>query len=295
MGLAGGRRPLGTLCRAASLAATVALGAPTAGLAQGSACEPQNAAKNFPSYADKAVKIGANPTYPPFSASDPSDMTKMSGVDVDIVEESLKCAGLKFEYVKGQTAGLYPALFSGTIDVMVGNIFIRPDRADKAGFVLYMTNGQSLVVKKGNPKKIVDTASMCGLTATGIYVGTSATVMQGISKTCVETARPAITYVASSDQEQAYRSLSNDRTDMVMDGSASAALRVASSEGQSFDIAFTLQTDIKSGIISTKGNAEMMKALGDGLKHLQRTGQLAAIMTKYGLRPEWLIDVEVRP
>lgn len=284
-----------TGCGLAFMAAVIGLVAPSASLAQTPACEPQNAAANYPSYVGRVVKIGANPTYPPFSFSDPSDMNRMTGVDVDIVEESLRCAGLMFEYVKGQTTGLYPALFSGTLDVMVGNIFIRPDRVDKAGFVLYMTNGQSLVVKKGNPRKIVDTDAMCGLTATGLYVGTSATVVQGVSKTCVETGRPPISYVAASDQEQAYRSLSNDRTDMVMDGSASAALRVASSEGQNFDIAFTLQTDIKSGVIAPKGNAEMMKALGDGLKHLQRTGQLAVIMTRYGLRPEWLIDVEVRP
>lgn len=273
----------------------LACGSSFAAIPAVAACEPENAAKTFPSYAGRTVKIGANPTYPPFSYSDPSDLTKMTGVDVDIVEEALKCAGLTFEYVKGQTTGLYPALFSGTLDVMVGNIFIRPDRIDKAGFVLYMINGQSLVVKKGNPKKIVDADAMCGLTATGLYVGTSAAVVQDVSRRCVEKGRPAITYVAATDQEQAYRSLSNDRTDMVMDGSASAALRVASSEGRNLDIAFTLPTDIKSGVISPKGNAEMMKALGDGLKHLQDTGQLAAIMTKYGLKPEWLIDVEIRP
>jgi polar amino acid transport system substrate-binding protein len=283
------------LLRAAPLAIMMALAAPTSGYAEIAGCQPQNAAQIFPSYTNRTVKIGANPTYPPFSYTDPSDMTRMVGVDIDIVEGAMRCAGLQFEYVKGQTTGLYPALFSGALDVMVGNIFIRPDRVYKAGFVLYMTNGQSLVVKKGNSKKVADADGMCGLTATGLYVGTSAMVIQDISKQCVERDRPAITYVAAADQEQAYRSLSNDRTDMVMDGSASAALRVASSEGKNLEIAFTLQTGIKSGVIAPKGNAEMMKALGDGLKQLQRTDQLAAIMKRYGLQPEWLIDVEVRP
>jgi polar amino acid transport system substrate-binding protein len=283
------------LCLAAPLIIGMALAAPPPASAESSACEPQKAAQNFPSYANRTVKIGANPTYPPFSYADPSDMTKMIGVDIEVVEAALDCAGLKREYVKGQTSGLYPALFSGTLDVMVGNIFIRPDRTDKAGFVLYMTNGQSLVVEKGNPKNISDADGMCGLTATGLYVGTSAMVVQDASKRCVEKGLPAITYVAAGDQEQAYRSLSNDRTDMVMDGSASAALRVASAEGNNFEIAFTLQTGVKSGLIWPKGNAEMAKALGDGLKELQRTGQLGAIMKKYGLRPDWLIEVEVHP
>ena len=267
----------------------------SAGHAQVAECQPANAAALYPRYHDKMVRIGVNPTYPPFSYADPNDMAKMTGLDVEIVEEAMRCAGLQYEFVKGQTTGLYPALFSGTLDVMVGNIFIRPDRIDKAGFVLYMTNGQSLVVKKGNPKRIVDTDAMCGLTATGLYVGTSAIVVQDVGKKCIEKVRPGIEYVAASDQEQAYRSLANDRTDMVMDGSASAALRVASSEGRNLEIAFTLPTDIKSGVIAPKGNAEMMKALGDGLRHLQRSGRLATLMTKYGLQREWLIDVEVKP
>lgn len=279
----------------AALALAAGLACPGAAFAQAPGCEPQKAAENFPSYARRTVRIGANPTYPPFSYSDPSDMSKMAGLDVEIVEEALTCAGLTFEYVKGQTTGLYPALFSGTLDLMVGNIFIRPDRIDKAGFVLYMTNNQSLVVKKGNPRRITDADAMCGLTATGLYVGTSAMVVQDASRACVAKGRPAIDYVAASDQEQAYRSLANDRTDMVMDGSASAALRVGSSEGRSLEIAFTLPTDIKSGIIAPKGNAEMMKALGEGLRHLERTGRLAGLMTKYGLQPSWLIDVEIRP
>ncbi|MCC7045464.1 MAG: transporter substrate-binding domain-containing protein [Alphaproteobacteria bacterium] len=263
--------------------------------AQSITCDPQKAASNYPAYANRVVKIGANPTYPPFTYNDPSDMTRMNGVDVEIVEEALKCAGLKYEFMRGQTTGLYPALFAGTLDLMLGNIFIRPDRVDKAGFVLYMTNGQSLIVKRGNPKKVVSADTMCGRTATGLYVGTSAMVVQDIGKKCVEKGLPPIDYVAASDQEQAYRSLANDRTDMVMDGSASAALRVASADGQHLELAFTLDTGIKSGIIAPKGNAEMLKAVGDGLRYLRQSGRLAAIMTKYGLQPAWLIEIEVHP
>jgi len=298
-GTGGNTRPAGYLT-AALVAAVLAISVldcalPTAALAQSPVCAPENSARNFPTYANRAVKIGVNPTYPPFTYNDPTDMNKMSGLDVEIVEEALKCAGLKFEYVRGQTTGLYPALFTGSLDLMLGNIFIRPDRTDKAGFVLYMTNGQSLVVKRGNPKKIVSVDAMCGLIATGLYVGSSAMVIQDISKKCVEKAMPPINYVAAADQEQAFRSLGNDRTDMVMDGSASAALRVRSSEGQNLQIAFTLNTNVKSGIIAPKGNAEMMKAIGDGMKMLQQSGKLAAIMTKYGLEPSWLIDIEVHP
>jgi polar amino acid transport system substrate-binding protein len=275
----------------AALALGLAFSFATAAFAQSPACEPGKAAERFPTYANKTVRFGVNPTYAPFTFDDPANPSKMAGLDVDIIEHALNCAGLKFEYVKGSTAGLYPALFAGTLDVMLGNIFIRPDRTS---FVLYMVNGQSLIVSKGNPKNISSTESMRGHTATGLYVGSSAIVVKDIGKKCVEGGRKPIDYVAASDQEQAYRSLENERTDMVMDGAASAVLRVRASD-HAFEIAFTLPTEIKSGVIVPRGNTEMLKAVADGMKDLQASGELQALMGKYGLRSEWLIPVEVYP
>lgn len=263
--------------------------------AQVSLCQPQDAAAKYPSYANRTVQIGSNPTYPPFTYAEPDNPTRMAGIDSDIVEHAMRCAGLKFEYVRGQTSGLYPALFSGTLDVMLGNIFIRPDRIERAGFVLYMVNGQSVVVKAGNPKRIASSDAMCGRAATGLYVGTSAIVVKGISERCAASGKAPIEYAAASDQEQAYRSLANDRADMVMDGAASAAERVRSSRGYGLEIAFTLQTDIKSGIIVPKGNREMLAAVSDGLRDLQASGELGALMTKHGLQQQWLIPIEVYP
>jgi polar amino acid transport system substrate-binding protein len=262
--------------------------------AQTALCEPEKADQKFPSYADKTVRIGLNPTYPPFSYSDETDRSKLTGLDVEIVKHAMTCAGLKHEFITGQTSGLYPALFSGSLDAMAGNIFIRPDRIDKAGFVLYMINGQSLVVKTGNPKKIAATGDMCGKRATGLYVGTSTVAVKKISDDCVSAGKPAIEYTAAADQEQSYRALENDRADMVMDGAASAALRVKSSDVQ-FETAFTLQTDIKSGVIAPKGNSEMLTVLANGLTDLQNSGKLMALMAEYGLEPDWLIPVEVHP
>lgn len=272
-----------------------ALLAPVHAHAQTPLCQPQDVGTRYPSYANRTVQVGSNPTYPPFTFAEPGNPTRVAGLDADIVEHAMRCAGLKFEYVRGQTSGLYPALFSGTLDVMLGNIFIRPDRIDRAGFVLYMVNGQSVVVRTGNPKRIVSSDAMCGRIATGLYVGTSALVVKGISERCTAAGKPPIEYAAASDQEQAYRSLANERADLVMDGAASAAERVRSSQGQGLEIAFTLQTDIKSGIIVPKGNKEMLTAIGDGLRDLQASGELAALMTKHGLQPQWLIPVEIHP
>jgi ABC-type amino acid transport substrate-binding protein len=71
-------------------------------------------------------------------------------------------------------------------------------------------------------------------------------------------------------------------------------LRVRVSDDK-IEIAFTLPTESKSGLIVPKGNTEMLKAVADGTKDLQASGELQALMRKYGLRSEWLIPVEVHP
>jgi polar amino acid transport system substrate-binding protein len=263
--------------------------------AQSARCEPSKASEKYPTYAKGTVKIGINSTYPPFSYSDPNDMKKMAGLDVDIVESAMKCAGLKYEYINGQHPGLYSALFSGSHDVMIGNVFFRPDRAEKASFVLFMINAQSLVVRKGNPKGVKSTETMCGLTASGSFNSSSARLVQDISKRCTDAGKAAINWIPAQDHEPAYRSLANDRIDMVMDGSVSAMLRQRSADGRNFDIAFTVPSDVKSGMIVTKGNKEILKVMGDGIIELEKTGQLAELMKKHGLQTDWLIPVEVIP
>ena len=258
-------------------------------------CEPEKVVQKYPVTARKVVKVGVNPVYPPFSFNDPTDMSRLTGLEVNIIENVMSCAGLRFEYVQGPQAGLYPALFGGSLDLIVGNVFIRPDRAEKAGFVLFMRNGQSLVVRKGNPKGIKATTDMCGLSASGAFDGSSALMVHAISKTCVDAGKPAITWLPAADQEPAYRSLGNGRVDMVMDGAASAALRINSAEGKVFEVPFTIQSGVKSGVMTSKGNTELLGAVGDGLRVLQDGGRLKAMMAQYGLQEDWLVPVEVRP
>jgi polar amino acid transport system substrate-binding protein len=257
-------------------------------------CEPQRVAAKYPEYAGKVVRIAATPTYPPFTYADPKDMTRVTGLEAEIIEGALNCAGLKYEYVMGAWTGLLPTLFSGTTDVMVGNVAYRADRAERADFVLFMRNGQSVVVKKGNPKKIVDLGSLCGNSASAAIGGSSALEIERQSNLCAEKGRPKVAMQPSVDQESAFRQLSNGRIEFVMDSSAAAAARLAAEKAPDFEVAFTISTDIAAGPAVKKGNEPMLRVITDGMRVMEREGKLKALMTKYGLSTDLLIPVEPR-
>src|SRR5690606_6000204 len=65
------------------------------------ACEPEKAAEKYPDSSQRVVQIAASPTTPPFTYSDPENLDKLTGIEIEMVEFAMECAGLKYEFVKG--------------------------------------------------------------------------------------------------------------------------------------------------------------------------------------------------
>ena len=255
-------------------------------------CDPGAVAARYPSYAGKVVKIAASPTQPPFAFVDPKNPDEMTGLEVEMIEGVMQCAGLRYELIKGAWAGLLPAVFAGSADVMIGNVNYRPDRAEKADFVLYVLAGQSVVVQKGNPRRISTQADLCGASGTATMGSSSAMQIQRLSQSCIERGKPPIAFQPAADADAAYRLVSNNRFDFAMDEAASASTRLLSEPN--FELAYTATTDIKGGFVVTKGNKEMLAIVSDGMKVQEQNGTLLKLMKKYGLPPSLLVPVEAR-
>lgn len=269
-------------------AAIVLLG----GGAQAQTCEPEKASTKYPVYAAKAIKVAASAAYPPFSYSDPKDLNRLTGLEIELIEAVLKCAGLKFSYFVGPWSGTLPAILSGAADVAVGNINHRPDRAKQVDFVVFMRNGQSVMVQKGNPLKIKEASDLCGKSASASIGGSSMLELERQSQVCVANGKPAMQLLPAVEMEAAYRQLANDRINFVMDGTASASARLEKTPD--FDVAYSLSTDIAFGPVLAKNNDEMTKILVDGVKILYDNGEIKKLTAKYKLPLDFLIPVEVR-
>lgn len=256
------------------------------------ACEPGKAAEKYPNASQKVVKIATSPTTPPFSFADPANLEKMTGIEVEMIEFAMECAGLKYEFVQGPFSTLIQTVMSGATDVMVASVVYRPDRAEKVDFIAFIRSGQSVIVRKGNPKNLKSIDDLCGAAASSSAGGSSNAAIVAQSEKCVAGGKPAINYQASTDQESAVRQLVNERTDFVMDGAISAKGRVAVIP-EEIEIAFTVLTDQVIGPAVRKDNEELRKAVLEGVQILERDGKLKELLQKYDLE-EFAMPVELR-
>ena len=275
----------------------VLAGLAVAGLSKGAVaqqCEPHRVAEKYPEYAGRVVRIAASPTTPPFTFSDPADLNRMTGIEVEMLEFALQCAGLRFEYVRGPWPSLLATIFSGATDVMAGNVVYRPDRAERADFILWYINGQSFLVQRGNPRNIRRVEDLCGRSGTSVVGGAGALETERQSRACVERGQPPINFSPSADQEAAARQLANRRADFMSDGAANAAARLASGAGQDLEIAFSIRTELAAGFTVREGNETMARIVYDGLRILEADGRLRALMDRYGLSQDLLMPIEIR-
>jgi len=185
-------------------------------------------------------------------------------LEVEMVEGVTKCAGLKYDFMRGAWSGLLQSMFNVASDVMIGSVTYRKDRGEKADFILYTHSGQTTLVQKGNPKKITDLDSLCGTTGSATVGGSSARLIAAQSNKCVAAGKPPINFQPAADSGSSYREVANGRNDFVMDDSGSTAARLSS--GQDLEYAFTHQSELESGFVVPKGNAEMLRAVSDGLQ-----------------------------
>lgn len=91
-------------------------------------------------------------TGPPLEFLD--ENTKPVGSDIEIGEEIAKRFVVKAEWKNIPFKGLIPALLAKECDVIISQLFDKPERRQAIGMVDYMNSSEALLVRAGNPQKI---------------------------------------------------------------------------------------------------------------------------------------------
>lgn len=258
------------------------------------ACAPDKVSQKYPGYAGRAVVVAVTPMTPPFAFTNPDNLGEVTGLEVELMEGVMACAGLEIEWLIGKWTGILPTVFSGASDLMIGNVVYSEDRAKQGDFVVFIRNSQTVVVRKGNPRRIVGLDSLCGLQAAQTIGAASALAMQDYSDKCVAAGKPAIDILMAENQESAFRQLSANRVDMVMEGAEGATRRIKSPSGQNnLEAAFSVTADAMAGAITRNDNDEMLQILADGMTAMKEDGRIDELFDKYQISREQFSPIRI--
>jgi len=92
------------------------------------------------------LKVGLDPTYPPFEAANENGLY---GLDVDLANALAADLGLQTEFVLFGYDGLYDALATGQVDVLMSALVVAPERTEDFAYSEpYFNAGEILIVRQ---------------------------------------------------------------------------------------------------------------------------------------------------
>jgi polar amino acid transport system substrate-binding protein len=149
-------------------------------------------------------------TYPPeefFKGTTPM------GSDIDIGTEISKRLGLTAEFKNTTFDSIIPALLAKRCDAIISGMNDTAERRKAVAFVDYLSVGQSLMVKKGNPHHIVKLVDLTGRRVSVEAGTTNRTFLAATSKQLQKAGKKSITIVTFPKDTDAAAALRTGRVD----------------------------------------------------------------------------------
>jgi polar amino acid transport system substrate-binding protein len=263
-------------CSSAGATASVAppSSGPTAAAAQ--SAPPSAAPTTAPT-----VRVGIAPANPPFEAADPNDPTKVTGFDIDVLDNSLSHEGIKYTLVPAEFAGLIPALQAGQIDMIMSDLWVNADRAKVVDFIGYASAAYGLIVKSGNPLGIASLDGLCGHRASVILGTLGQQVLEDQSKKCTDGGKAAITIGNYPQLASGLATIDNGRVDAILEDAVTAQT-ATTAHPDKYAVGFVTDPTTIVAAAVKKGNATLAQQIYDGFTWYQANGYDAS-MAKWGL------------
>ena len=226
------------------------------------------------------LTFGCDVAYPPqeYVGAD----GKAVGMDIDIAEEIATRMGLKLNVINFKFDDIIPALNAGQFDAVISAMTITEERQQVVQFVPYFEAGQSVLVKKGNPKGIKTLDDLSGKTVAAQSGTVAETALNELNARLEKDGKPkanVITYPVDTD---AVDQLRVGRADATLHDSPVAAYY--SKLNPDFEIGVENFDSAPQGIAIAKNNTAMFDAVKSAMDAMMADGTLAAIKAKWGVK-----------
>ncbi|MDB5053370.1 MAG: hypothetical protein JWM44_1420 [Bacilli bacterium] len=210
---------------------------------------------------------------------------KFVGFDIELGQAIAKQMGLEVQIKSMNFDGLIPALNGSRVDIINSAMYIKPERAAQVDFIPYMKLGNSIVVKKGNPKGVKGMDDLSNLTVAVTRGAVEEIYTREQNDKLKKAGKPEINILALPTANDAILATEQGRAEAFIDSSPGAAYLMEQKPGV-FEIAGTLESAAQIGIAVRKGDTEMKIAVEAALKKVVADGTYKKLMEKYNLPAE---------
>jgi polar amino acid transport system substrate-binding protein len=230
------------------------------------------------------LTIGTNFGYPPMEDFTGSSANVPYGADIDLGRALAAKMGLKATFLNITDFGtIIVGLQQHKFDIIMSSMNVTPARSKTVNFVPYFLAGQSIVVKKGNPKHIQTLADLSGQ-AVSMQSGTTEVTAAEAENTKLKAAGKAeiVIKTYSEDpvalQQVALGRVTAELTDYPV------AVYDSTHFATRYQIAGKQFAALPYGIAIRKTDPSILKAVSAAFKAVQKDGEYLAILKKYQLQ-----------
>jgi polar amino acid transport system substrate-binding protein len=213
-------------------------------------------------------------TYPPEEYYKTGTTTAI-GSDIDIGTAIAKRMGVKAQFDNTGFDGIIAALLSNKCDAIISGMNDTPARAKQVAFVDYITVGQSLMVKKGNPSHVAKLSDLAGKSVSVEVGTTNKDFLDAASKKLSK----KIDVVSFPKDTDAANALKTGKVDAYFGDAPVVAHYVQ--QDSSFAFGGSPINPIPVGIAVQKKNAGLKTAFQQAVKAMYADGSMKRLLAKW--------------
>jgi polar amino acid transport system substrate-binding protein len=204
------------------------------------------------------------------------------GSEVDLGKALAGQMGLKPQFVESAFAAVIPTLQAKQCDVIMAQLYIKPEREQVVDFVPYVYSGTGISVSKAHPAAITGMDdSLCGKKVM-VAVGTTAeSLSQEQSDKCTAAGKQPIDINRNNHADVSIQQVQNGQVDAYLDTAETLGYYATKTGAQIQTVGKPFGT-IKIGAATLKGNAELHNAIVQALNELESDATYAKILQQWG-------------
>jgi ABC-type amino acid transport substrate-binding protein len=218
------------------------------------------------------LRVGLDPTYPPFALA---DGVPLQGLDVDLAEAIAIDLGLRVEFVYFGYDGLYDALATQQVDVLISALVIAVERTrDFAYSEPYFNAGEILIVPAAH-----SLSAMADLADHRLAVEIGA---QGhVAATIWQRRLTNLTILPYNTADEALTAVVDNQADAALVDAVSGRLFLQQQPQHQLTYLPEPITVEPYALVVRREDERLLDELNNSLERLSQSGQLEQIITKW--------------